>query len=86
MPEQEPALQSAPTGPSSVSEPSPVPTLEEAVAERLLAGYRPGVNEQWKPFCDKVRERAKVANTDRGCGDKSVQRIVRRVKEQRGQT
>jgi hypothetical protein len=55
--------------------------LVTAIKERIAAGYRPGVKEQWKRFCDNVRESIGVEESDRGYGDKSIERIVNELRK-----
>jgi hypothetical protein len=59
------------------------PLLVAAVKKRLEAGHRPGMggNEQWERFCDEVRKARKKKATDRGYGDKTIQRIVKQDKQ-----
>src|SRR5262249_39955700 len=50
--------------------------LVTAIKARIANGVHPGINEQWKPFCDNVRRDSGVGEYDRGCSDRSIQRIV----------
>jgi hypothetical protein len=50
--------------------------LADAVRTRIASDHRPGVNEPWDRFCDKVRESCGAKADDRGFGDKTIKRIV----------
>jgi len=54
--------------------------LAATIQARIAAGKRPGKTEQWKPFCDGVRESCGVGKNERGYGDPSIKRKVRELK------
>jgi hypothetical protein len=64
---------SEPTEQEEEAEATPLVT---AIKARIAAGHHPGKSEQWERFCDKVRDDAGVKKSDRGCGDRSIRRIV----------
>jgi hypothetical protein len=74
------------TTPAERDTPEPL-SLEDAVRGRLTAGHRPGKggNEQWERFCDEVRKRVGKKQEDRGYGDKTIQRIVRKINNRTSQ-
>jgi hypothetical protein len=55
--------------------------LVAAVKTRLAAGHYPGENESWKSFCDNVRKGCGAKESDRGYGDKTIQRVVGELKQ-----
>jgi hypothetical protein len=55
--------------------------LVTAIKVRIAAGYKPGVTEQWNPFCDNIRKSCGVRNNERGYGDESIKRAVRKLKQ-----
>jgi hypothetical protein len=68
------------------------PALERAVQGRLSKGDRPGRSATWQRFCDNVRDdcgaeawvtRSRERSPARGYGDKSIKRIVDRLRDKR---
>jgi hypothetical protein len=66
------------------------PALERAVQRRLSKGDRPAHTVTWQRFCDNVRDdcgteawvtRSKERSAARGYGDKSIKRIVERLRD-----
>src|SRR5262249_58485003 len=58
------------------------PSLEAAVKNKLEHGIVPGKGGtmQWKPFCDSVRNNVGAAYNQRGFGDRTIYRIVTRLR------
>ena len=77
------AIEPAGTQPRKPPGPTFDPSLVAAVKNRLEK-HRPGTggNDQWERFCDEVRKACKKKATDRGCSDKTIQRIVAALNKQ----
>jgi len=77
------AIEAAGAQPRKHRGPAFDPSLVAAVKNRLEE-HRPGTggNEQWERFCDEVRKACEKKATDRGCGDKTIQRIVATLNKQ----
>jgi hypothetical protein len=77
------AIEAAGAQPRKHRGPAFDPSLVAAVKNRLEK-HRPGTggNDQWERFCDEVRKACKKKATDRGCSDKTIQRIVAALNKQ----
>jgi hypothetical protein len=69
-----------PTGPGVVFVEQEDP-LVTAIKVRIAAGYEPGLTEQWNPFCDNIRKSCGARNNERGYGDESIKRVVRKLRK-----
>jgi hypothetical protein len=70
----------SPAGPGVVFVEQEEP-LVTAIKVRIAAGYEPGVTEQWNPFCDNIRKSCGARNNERGYGDESIKRVVRKLRQ-----
>ena len=75
-------IDGAPESPASPPLQHKEDPLVAAIKARLTAGHRPGVSEQWERFCDEVRKSCGVKETDRGYGDRTIERRVRALSKQ----